>query len=363
LYPDPGNIVFSIPVVKGIIRYYIYQYTYTQRRLIVKKLSLIFSVILLTGIFFLGCQDNQVTNPVSGQLNRPIGTTDYDVVLVGGAPINNNNGTWTWTWTITNTNPGNGTNSTQNLSHWDLVPSICGDPSKAFSVDDIVLAETSLDGSDWDEFTPVFMIDPSIENKCGPSTYSELISLKFNLGTEGGNPSYYRLTVNKDFEVDPSAMMIYASGITTGCGTGYYDGIGCEKENKCYKYETAWGGKDSRFVSKGNWATYFNIPSTAVVTRTLFAGQTLPIGSIKVENTGGNNFKATYTASAGYAFKELHFAYGNTIPWNSNPSPGLFPKKIEFEVPVTEHYFEFTYNGFPFNVAAHAVVQIEIPCP
>ncbi len=291
-----------------------------------------------------------------------IGGTNYDIVLQGGAPVDNGNGTWTWTWTITNMNPGNGNNgTTQNLSHWDFIPGSC------LMVGDIVSAGYSGDGINYTPISPSLAVDPSL-NTCSPNPYSGEV-FKFDFGTSGSAPSYYQIVLNQNYAVDPTATLVYKSGKTTGCGTSTFEGIGCPAPTECYAGETGWGA-GTRFVNKGNWATYFSMTATAGVptskTVDLKAGQSMNAGSVTVVHDGFGNYTATYNTISPWVLSELHFNYyGNSVPPAQNPAPGLFPYKAEYDAPYTStHTFNFTgATSGTVYLAAHAVVLKPANCP
>jgi hypothetical protein len=112
---------------------------------------------------------------------------------------------------------------------------------------------------------------------------------------------------------------------------------------QCFVFcgETAWAANankplEYRYTLRGNWATYVQY---AVKTTTLFAGQTIPVGTvefsasvdgkvtIKVTLTGGWEFKAAY--------ENLKVQDYDKAP-SGNPSPGLFAwKKICTGSPCT----------------------------
>jgi len=125
------------------------------------------------------------------------------------------NGNWVWTWKVQNTNPGNGSNGTaQGLSHWGFTPGICITPGV------MVSAAYSPNNINWTNFTPSIGVDPS--TSCIGSTPV----FKFDYGTNGNAPSYFRLVINRDFQ---PAMVngYYKSGKKTGCGTFQFMGISC----------------------------------------------------------------------------------------------------------------------------------------
>jgi len=100
--------------------------------------------------------------------------------------------------------------------------------------------------------------------------------------------------------------------------------------DKCFKSETAWGA-GTRYVSKGNWATYSTYKENSTIK--LFAGQTIDAGSIHFSKA--NKGKVIITITLNNGFRLAH--NGNSIvseavkvqgysstPAANNPAPGQF---------------------------------------
>ena len=126
------------------------------------------------------------------------------------------NGTvYEWIWTVTNPAPGNGMNgTTQDMSHWGFPLNACVDATT------VVGAAYSTDGTNWNSFTPDIQVDPSQPCMTSPV-------LKFNYGTSGGAPTYYRVYTSVPYEIDEAAQAYYKSGSNTGCCVFGFDGMGC----------------------------------------------------------------------------------------------------------------------------------------
>ena len=106
----------------------------------------------------------------------------YQITIISNEIVGSNQ---VWTWTLANPNPGNGSNGTlQDVSHWSLP--LCPAAEAA-----LVSAQYSYDGVTW-VTVPISMDrDPSIR-MC-----TSVDVLKFDIGTTGMNPNYYRITFNK----------------------------------------------------------------------------------------------------------------------------------------------------------------------
>jgi hypothetical protein len=120
-----------------------------------------------------------------------------------------------WVWTLSNPNPGSGENGTlQDVSHWSL-------PLSPEAEAALVSAEYSFDGITWISVSIVMDRDPAIK-QC---TTTDV--LKFDIGTSGTAPNYYRITFDKDFNLNPYAKSyIKTGGGRQGCNLYYYTGIG-----------------------------------------------------------------------------------------------------------------------------------------
>ena len=121
----------------------------------------------------------------------------------------------TWTWSLSNPNPGNGENGTlQDVSHWSIQISPAAEAA-------LVSAEYSLDGITWYSVSTSVDRDPSIKS----CTNSDV--LKFDMGTTGTAPTYYRVTFSEEFNLNPFATSwIKTGGGRQGCNLYYFAGIG-----------------------------------------------------------------------------------------------------------------------------------------
>lgn len=142
------------------------------------------------------------------------GNTDaYLINIVSTEMVGTNQ---VWTWTLSNPNPGNGLNGTlQDVSHWSLP--LCPAAEAA-----LVSAQYSFDGVTW-VTVPISMDrDPSIR------LCTNVDVLKFDVGTTGVQPNYYRITFNRAFNGNPLAVSyIKTGGGLKGCNMYIYYGVGC----------------------------------------------------------------------------------------------------------------------------------------
>jgi hypothetical protein len=124
-----------------------------------------------------------------------------------------------WTWSLTNPNPGNGANGTlQNVSHFDIALSAQAEAA-------LVSAEYSFDGITWISVPIDVVRDPAIR----ACTTTDV--LKFNAGTVGSEPTYYRATFDEQFSSNPYATSWINSGSKTGCNMYFFSGVGGPSTN------------------------------------------------------------------------------------------------------------------------------------
>jgi hypothetical protein len=152
----------------------------------------------------------------SGVTNRIVSSTAcnaYEIALESITPVGSN---FEWVWSVRNLNPGNGNGGTvQDLSHWGMQFGSC------FNFSSIVGGAYSGDGVNWTSFTPNYQVDPSQSCMTTPV-------MKFDFGTVGAAPSYYKLVLNQNYHyvIVPG---YYKSGKKTGCCVFNFPGIGCQE--------------------------------------------------------------------------------------------------------------------------------------
>jgi hypothetical protein len=158
-----------------------------------------------------GCTDQKKMGVNSASI---LSSSPYNVHI---SDLNQVGTNYTWIWTIKNNNPGNGQNGTvQDLSHWGI------DLGSCVKLGDIIEAAYSSDKVNWTLFTPKFEVDKS--QKCSDSKF-----IKFDFGTKGSIPSYYKLVITKNV-TRTDTKSIYKSGNNTGCGVFTTCGFGCAKD-------------------------------------------------------------------------------------------------------------------------------------
>jgi|GEM_PF-1501591 hypothetical protein len=137
--------------------------------------------------------------------------------------------------------------------------------------------------------------------------------------------------------------------------------------DECFTDETAWAA-GTRYVSKGNWATYTEYAAGKSVT--LYAGQTYVAGTVSFSAPANGVVTITITLNDGFRFAlnptEVDGVYKNnvkvqdyaTIPPAVNPAPGLFywhqvatASPTTIEVPLNKFY------------GVHVDIERKIPCP
>jgi len=145
---------------------------------------------------------------------KPV-VSSYAITLLSK---NATNGGEQWTWELVNPNPGNGSNGTlQNVSHWDMAI-----PPAAEAA--LLSAEYSYDGVTWFSLPIEVERDPSIR-MC-----TSIDVLKFDVGTTGSEPVYYRATFSEEFQYSAYATSyIKTGGGLKGCNLYYFGGLGSQQ--------------------------------------------------------------------------------------------------------------------------------------
>lgn len=189
------------------------------------KLFLILLVLTTSGLFLNSCEEPVSSIYIEKPLVIGVGGDDeeettyectastaegtfYKVCLTKES---DGNGNWIYTWSVTNTYP-NGKNGQKDLSHFNVIFSDC-------LLDDINSGETNIllaqykygDNSSYNTInpTPTYKKDPSTS-----STYSGPV-FKFDYGTSGSTTTYYRLVLDKNYNLSTgSAVFKYGRTAT-----------------------------------------------------------------------------------------------------------------------------------------------------
>ncbi len=123
----------------------------------------------------------------------------------------------------------------------------------------------------------------------------------------------------------------------------------------CYQEETAWAN-GTRFVKKGNWATYTTYNENGK-TETIYAGQNVPVGTAIFSAATNGNVEVLINLVNGWQLQEgtetVKIQGYDTAP-SGNPAPGLFETYKGTELTLTLK--QYNYYGI------HLDVRKEIPC-
>jgi len=173
-------------------------------------------------------------------------------------------------------------------------------------------------------------------------------------GSNAANVYTYPADVTSDSGL---ASPVNASGGPAGLSnlTLCYNLRRCEEE-VCYQDETAWT-QGTKYVSKGNWATY---TAKNAGTVTLYAGQTLPAGSATLTVNPDLTVTIAITLNAGWSLQDVNEPVkiqGYGIAPTGNPSPGLFTTYKGEDLSVTVPGPAFNFYGI------HLDVRKVVDCP
>ena len=171
-----------------------------------KKFSTLFGAGIVATCLFTFSSYSPIKKP-----KKPAPAMAYSIQLIGKEDVGTGE---QWTWSLTNPNPGNGNNGTlQDVSHWSMAL-----PATAEAA--LVSAEYSNDGSNWHSLPIEVERDPSIR------VCTTIDVLKFNVGTNGADPVYYRAAFSKKFNNNAYATSyIKTGGGLTGCNLYYFAGL------------------------------------------------------------------------------------------------------------------------------------------
>ncbi|MEM2097952.1 MAG: hypothetical protein QXI70_07335 [Methanothrix sp.] len=126
------------------------------------------------------------------------------------------------------------------------------------------------------------------------------------------------------------------SDVTFGCEQTCY----CNCIEQCWTGETAWAA-GTRYVEKGNWATYTPYTPGSTKTVTLYAGKTMNAGTVTIEPIDECTVTITITLNEGWRFdpdedENVHIQGYVSMPPAENPAPGQFAvKKFADESPFS----------------------------
>jgi hypothetical protein len=177
-------------------------------------------------------------------------------------------------------------------------------------------------------------------------------------GSDAANVYVYDENCQSDFGL--ASPIAGGSGKPAGLSNITFCWTECEQE-ECFEDETAWGA-GTRYVSRGNWATYTSYSGVAK-TVTLFAGQTLNAGTVHFSAPSGGQVTITITLNAGWRFdpdtdESVKIQDYASPPPAVNPSPGLFAWKGDAESsPFSITVPQNNYYG------VHVDVEQQVDCP
>ena len=114
----------------------------------------------------------------------------------------------------------------------------------------------------------------------------------------------------------------------------------CTPPPTCYQEDSAWG-TGSRYVTRGNWATY---TAATVGTANVYAGQSKFAGVATISANVGGNRTISITLNPGWSLQEVSNPVkiqGYSAAPSGNPSPGRFASKgssLTVTVPSANFY-------------------------
>jgi hypothetical protein len=289
----------------------------------------LFATVVAGALLLAGCAKEENKNSFFGSNSNMTASTSATIahfnVSLESNNVQNADGNFEWVWKVEQTqfNEGGRNGVRRNgISHFNMSNFAC------LQAEDLVSLSWSTDGINWSTPVSASFAPDNSTSACGTDDV-----LKFDYGT--GAVNYYKLVINKEYATASVPAIIKAGN---SCFTGEVMSIGCEEDEEfCWNDETAWSAGD-RYVSQGNWATYTAYDGTAK-TVTLFAGQTINIGTV----TFSNEVNGQVTISINLNSDIAKYAVDNEalkiqaydVAPTGNPSPGLFTTSKSNSTSVT----------------------------
>jgi len=164
------------------------------------------------------------------------------------------------------------------------------------------------------------------------------------------------------YEYDNTAKLTNAKGVVIA-----EDSTTLNVHVQCFifKGETAWAANGNvagsfRYTNRGNWATYVAYDEK---TTTLFAGQTINVGSVAFSAVAGGKVTITVSLSGAWEFEDVSenlMVQGYASAPTDNPSPGLFADKKACDASFSTCAIVVPANNF---YGVHVNVGTWIPDP
>jgi hypothetical protein len=330
------------------------------------KTKLILVAAVLSTAFY-ACKKTEILNPVkenvalSTNVNSSMQATssDFKAELLTNNVLfedqTNSISGYAWTWEVQRINGQTG------LSHFNFIDGIlCATDEEAGTLrEHIVGAYYSQDGgTTWNNVAVSWGLDGSTSGAGNNSNCYEGEVLKIDIG---GDNLRIRLIMDAQYEVGVQYGLFKRgaggpNNTFVDCGIIEFAAPACPLEVKCYDWqtETAWSA-GSRYVSKGNWATYSSSSNLNNGVK-LFAGQSIEIGTATLANgvitiSLTNGWELVPNTNA----VKIQ-AYSSTPP-ASNPAPGQFTTYKGSS--LTPSVGSGNFYGIHLDVRK----SVEVPCP
>lgn len=186
--------------------------------------------------------------------------------------------------------------------------------------------------------------------------------------TSTGNPKVGQFPYKKNFS--PAATSSLTAVSLAGLSSCYIVAVHVDLQEvvngTVVQTQTGWANGTP--IPGNNWAMYVNYCTQScnpcvypTTTTTLFAGQTINVGTLSITNDA-SNITVNYALTNGWYLNEIHLYIGplSQMPVNSQnvPVPGQFPVNQSFGSGVNTYSYSRPLTGLPscYVVVAHASV-------
>jgi hypothetical protein len=270
-----------------------------------------FSWFFMLAIVGFACQDQNEEITISDNASARLaaatpGAYTYETASADGK---------TWTITIDQS-------AAQDISHINFAGSFCDETNITASN----VTGVTVNGQDW---TGSLAGSTGNADVCG-ATNLKLDDFNFDGGV---------VTIVMTFD-----KAVSAGSFKIKSGNSCYDGFSfshdCTPPPTCFQGETAWA-TGSRYVSRGNWATYTTYAAGSV---NLYAGQNMLAGTATMSEVSNGMVTITIALNEGWSFQNVGEpvkVQGYNVAPTGNPSPGRFATKsssLSVTVPAANYY-------------------------
>lgn len=210
-----------------------------------------------------------------------------------------------------------------------------------------------IDVKDVLEINGIEVLDESLGTVCAPDDLDANGEYEFTYTRTFGAGGDFALECDENTVDNVASFITNDTGATGSDNAGFEIFVICEEPGDA---ETAWAANGNTpgslpYTARGNWATY--VQYTGEKTVTLFAGQTINVGTVHFSAAAGGFVTITINLTGGWSFEpgSVVAVQDYASAPSGNPAPGQFDHKEPAS--GTSHVIVVPANNF---YGVHAVV-------